>query len=146
VQFDAERQEPLRQALKFHKHAHDWSNRLVAGDSLLVMNSLLEKEGMAGKVQMMSPGRAVGDLGRGRPAHRAPGDRSHRPQAGDGDLQRYPCHRIAGLAKGHVNLLAEGKRMTEIGLDRWVEEQEERKATGFAYVDIRCHPYEVPDK
>ena len=31
----------------------NWSNRLVAGDSLLVMNSLLEKEGMAGKVQMV---------------------------------------------------------------------------------------------
>jgi adenine-specific DNA-methyltransferase len=28
-------------------------NRLIAGDSLLVMNSLLEKEGMAGKVQMV---------------------------------------------------------------------------------------------
>ena len=32
---------------------HNWSNRLIAGDSLLVMNSLLEKEGMAGKVQMI---------------------------------------------------------------------------------------------
>src|ERR1700740_3430053 len=30
-----------------------WTNRLIAGDSLLVMNSLLEKEGMAGKVQMV---------------------------------------------------------------------------------------------
>lgn len=58
----------------------------------------------------------------------------------------YPCHRIEGLAKGYVNLLADGKRMTEIGLDRWIEEQEARKATGFSYVDIRCHPYEVPDK
>jgi len=51
--FDVERQEPLRQAIDFYKHAHGWSNRLVAGDSLLVMNSLLEKEGMAGKVQMV---------------------------------------------------------------------------------------------
>jgi hypothetical protein len=37
---------------EFYKHRHNWSNRLIAGDSLLVMNSLLEKEGMAGKVQM----------------------------------------------------------------------------------------------
>ena len=37
----------------FDRHRHDWSNRLVAGDSLLVMNSLLEKEGMGGKVQMV---------------------------------------------------------------------------------------------
>ena len=42
---------PLREAVEFYKHRHNWSNRLVAGDSLLVMNSLLEKEGMAGKVQ-----------------------------------------------------------------------------------------------
>jgi adenine-specific DNA-methyltransferase len=51
--FETERQEPLRQAVEFYKHAHGWSNRMVAGDSLLVMNSLLEKEGMAGKVQMV---------------------------------------------------------------------------------------------
>ncbi|MDZ7699391.1 MAG: site-specific DNA-methyltransferase [Deltaproteobacteria bacterium] len=50
--FEAERQEPLREVIDFYRHPHGWSNRLVAGDSLLVMNSLLEKEGMAGKVQM----------------------------------------------------------------------------------------------
>ena len=44
---------PLREAIDFYKHKHNWSNRLIAGDSLLVMNSLLEKEGMAGKVQMV---------------------------------------------------------------------------------------------
>ena len=44
---------PLRSAIEFYRHRHNWSNRLVAGDSLLVMNSLLEKEGMGGKVQMV---------------------------------------------------------------------------------------------
>jgi len=44
---------PLRDALDFYRHPHGWSNRLVAGDSLLVMNSLLEKEGLGGKVQMV---------------------------------------------------------------------------------------------
>ena len=44
---------PIRQAIEFYKHKHNWTNRLIAGDSLLVMNSLLEKEGMAGKVQMV---------------------------------------------------------------------------------------------
>src|SRR3990172_8684749 len=44
---------PLREAIEFYKHRHGWSNRLIAGDSLLVMNSLLEKEGMAGQVQMI---------------------------------------------------------------------------------------------
>ena len=44
---------PLREAVEFYKHKHNWSNRMIAGDSLLVMNSLLEKEGMAGQVQMV---------------------------------------------------------------------------------------------
>jgi adenine-specific DNA-methyltransferase len=43
----------LHDAIDFYKHSHGWSNRLIAGDSLLVMNSLLEKEGMAGQVQMV---------------------------------------------------------------------------------------------
>ncbi len=42
---------PLREAIDFYRHAHGWSNRMIAGDSLIVMNSLLEKEGMAGQVQ-----------------------------------------------------------------------------------------------
>lgn len=37
----------------FYAHSKNWSNRLVVGDSLLVMNSLLEKENMAGKIQMI---------------------------------------------------------------------------------------------
>lgn len=44
---------PLRQALDFYGHDKGWANRLVAGDSLLVMNSLLQKEGMAGQIQMV---------------------------------------------------------------------------------------------
>jgi adenine-specific DNA-methyltransferase len=48
-----EQKKPLREAIEFYKHKENWSNRLIAGDSLLVMNSLLEKEGMAGKVQMI---------------------------------------------------------------------------------------------
>lgn len=44
---------PLREAIDFYKHKEGWTNRLIAGDSLLVMNSLLEKEGMVGKVQMV---------------------------------------------------------------------------------------------
>ena len=44
---------PLREALDFYHHEKGWSNRLTAGDSLLVMNSLLQKESMAGRVQMI---------------------------------------------------------------------------------------------
>ncbi len=57
----------------------------------------------------------------------------------------YPCNRIEGIAKGYPTLLADGKRMKEIGMDAWIKEQEERAKTGFAYVDVRCYPYEVPD-
>jgi adenine-specific DNA-methyltransferase len=37
--------------IQFYQHEKDWTNRLISGDSLLVMNSLLEKEGLAEKVQ-----------------------------------------------------------------------------------------------
>ncbi len=40
-------------AIQFYQHGVDWTNRMIAGDSLVVMNSLLEKEGMAGQVQMV---------------------------------------------------------------------------------------------
>ncbi len=35
----------------FYHHEQNWSNRLILGDSLLVMTSLAEKEGLKGKVQ-----------------------------------------------------------------------------------------------
>ena len=38
--------------LSFYDHGVNWANRLIAGDSLIIMNSLLKKEGMAGSVQM----------------------------------------------------------------------------------------------
>ena len=44
---------PLDKRVDFYKHDMDWANRLILGDSLLVMNSLLTKEFMAGKVQMV---------------------------------------------------------------------------------------------
>ncbi len=44
---------PLGDAVKFYQHDVDWANRLILGDSLVVMNSLLERELMAGKVQMI---------------------------------------------------------------------------------------------
>lgn len=35
----------------YYTHSDGWTNRLIQGDSLLVMTSLLEREGMAGQVQ-----------------------------------------------------------------------------------------------
>jgi adenine-specific DNA-methyltransferase len=39
--------------LDAYEHKGPWTNRLVLGDSLQVMNSLLEYEGMGGQVQMI---------------------------------------------------------------------------------------------
>ena len=39
--------------IDFYHHEGHWTNRLILGDSLLVMNSLAEKEGLKGKVQMI---------------------------------------------------------------------------------------------
>lgn len=43
--------EQFEKAVSFYEHEDNWQNRMILGDSLLVMNSLLEKEGMRGKVQ-----------------------------------------------------------------------------------------------
>lgn len=37
----------------FYHHEQNWSNRMILGDSLLVITSLAEKEGLKGKVQMI---------------------------------------------------------------------------------------------
>ncbi|WP_202966315.1 site-specific DNA-methyltransferase [Treponema endosymbiont of Eucomonympha sp.] len=50
---DAERNKRRTEAIEFYQHGVDLTNRLIAGDSLVIMNSLLEKEGMAGQVQMV---------------------------------------------------------------------------------------------
>src|SRR5688572_6140243 len=41
----------LNEAVEFYQHPTPWANRLILGDSLLVMNSLLEREIMARQVQ-----------------------------------------------------------------------------------------------
>ncbi len=39
--------------VEFYQHEQHWSNRMILGDSMLVMTSLAEKEGLKGKVQMI---------------------------------------------------------------------------------------------
>jgi adenine-specific DNA-methyltransferase len=45
----------FEQLIEFYQHKDgvNWANRMILGDSLLVMNSLAEKEGLRGKVQMI---------------------------------------------------------------------------------------------
>ena len=58
--------------------------------------------------------------------------------------EEYPCKRVLGIAKGYPTLIADGKKMKEIGMEKWIQEQEERSKTGFAYADIRYYPYDIP--
>ncbi|MGH2487713.1 MAG: DNA methyltransferase, partial [Ktedonobacterales bacterium] len=44
---------PFEQMIDFYQHQQHWTNRMILGDSLLVMSSLAEKEGLKGKVQMI---------------------------------------------------------------------------------------------
>ena len=41
----------LAQKLDFYRHPQHWTNRLILGDSLLMMASLAEKEHLRGQVQ-----------------------------------------------------------------------------------------------
>jgi adenine-specific DNA-methyltransferase len=43
----------FEQMVEFYRHDQKWSNRMILGDSLLVMTSLAEKEGLKAKVQMI---------------------------------------------------------------------------------------------
>ena len=48
--FDVSDLDPAK-AVEFYKHDMGWSNRMILGDSLVVMASLLERERLAGQVQ-----------------------------------------------------------------------------------------------
>ncbi|MHB8650832.1 MAG: site-specific DNA-methyltransferase [Gaiellaceae bacterium] len=51
LQLFADPQLPLHQQLEAYEHRGGWVNRMILGDSLAVMNSLLEYEGLGGQVQ-----------------------------------------------------------------------------------------------
>jgi adenine-specific DNA-methyltransferase len=53
MQFFADPQLPLHQQLAAYEYPGPWANRMILGDSLIVMNSLLEYEGLGGQVQMI---------------------------------------------------------------------------------------------
>ena len=44
---------PFDKRIEFYQHEMDWTNRIILGDSLLVINSLKERELMEGQVQMI---------------------------------------------------------------------------------------------
>jgi len=61
------------------------------------------------------------------------------------ECELYPCTRIKTLAGGSAyNMIFDGHRMKEIGLDAWVREQEERIKDGFHYHMLQCEQCIVP--
>ena len=49
--WDNQEDDELERLAGYYKHSDNWQDRLIQGDSLLVMNSLLNREGMKGQVQ-----------------------------------------------------------------------------------------------
>ena len=48
---EQDEEDELERVAGYYQHNENWKNRLILGDSLLVMNSLLNREGMRGQVQ-----------------------------------------------------------------------------------------------
>ena len=51
--FGTEQHSVSDQVLRAYEHKDNWVNRMILGDSLVVMNSLLQYEGLGGQVQMI---------------------------------------------------------------------------------------------
>ncbi len=51
--FGTEEHSITDQVLRAYEHKDNWTNRMILGDSLVVMNSLLQYEGLGGQVQMV---------------------------------------------------------------------------------------------
>lgn len=49
----ADPQQEYHRAVEFYQHDVEWANRLILGDSLTVMSSLVHRESLAGAVQMI---------------------------------------------------------------------------------------------
>jgi hypothetical protein len=51
----------------------------------------------------------------------------------------FPCKQIETLAARYPTLIADNGRLVAVGLDQWLEEQQERVRRGVIYADTR-HP------
>ena len=59
-----------------------------------------------------------------------------------GQCSDFPCQRFEGLAAIYPTLIADNRRLQVVGLEQWLEEQQERARRGFVYADIRYQPSE----
>jgi hypothetical protein len=55
----------------------------------------------------------------------------------------FPCEHLETLAARYPTLLADNRRLEAVGLERWLEEQQERARRGVVYADFR---YNVEDQ
>jgi adenine-specific DNA-methyltransferase len=55
---------PLREAIEFYKHPHNWSNRLIAGDSLLIFGARNQRAGHGSRQNQARVLRSVGKSGK----------------------------------------------------------------------------------
>ena len=56
----------------------------------------------------------------------------------------YPCEMIKQFAMSEPTLIFDGERMKEIGLEKWIDEQEDRRRKNFSYDDVRCGKATIP--
>ena len=56
----------------------------------------------------------------------------------------YPCELIQAFAMSEPTVIYDGKRMKEIGVEKWIGEQEARRQKDFCYDDLRCGKGNVP--
>ena len=90
---------------EFYQHDQNWSNRMILGDSLQVMASLAEREGLRGKVQCIYLDPPYGikfnsnfQWSYHQPRREGRQGRPHHPRAGAGES--FPRH----LARRHPQL------------------------------------------
>jgi hypothetical protein len=57
---------------------------------------------------------------------------------------QYPCDLIKQFARSEPTLIFDGERMKEIGLEKWIDEQYERRRRDFSYDDVRSGKSKIP--
>jgi len=58
----------------------------------------------------------------------------------------YPCEQINKFAKVYPCVIPDGKRLKEIGVEKWLAETNEKARSGFTYADIRIESTGEADK
>ncbi len=57
----------------------------------------------------------------------------------------FPCEHIEELAATYPTLIADNRRLQLVGLEQWLQEQDERVRRGVVYADLRYRAVEPGD-